>query len=280
MKNSDVVFAIQNLPPFPETAIRAIQIAQDSQSSAQDMVNVIQYDQSITANILRVVNSASFALRQKVTSLQQAVAYLGSTVIMELLLFSGTLTYYSNYFTGYDQTGIQLWQHSVVSGTSSKALGEMIEPQKSSTYFTVGLLHDIGKVVLQSFVKDKYDEILRLVEREEYSFVQAEREVLGMDHAQVGGEVALKWGLPQEMARPISLHHSPEDALFNDFLSPVVFIADRLGHLVTGSVGADRWSFRRIKDALVRVHLDFKDLDSVIFTVEKTRRQIKSMLQQ
>lgn len=278
MKKEEILYTIKGLPPFPETALKAIKVIKDLDSSAQDLVNIIQYDQSITANILRFANSAYFGLRAKVTSLKQAVAYLGTKAIMDMLFLSGSLSYFRGEHTGYGLKGEDLLSHSVSTALMCRILGERIELEETSTVFTAGLLHDIGKVVLSSFVRDKYNEIMQLVTHKKYSFVMAEREVLGMDHAQVGGEMAQEWGIPASIASPISLHHQFEKAPIEDISTPLVFLADQAYFLIGGTMGADTWSFRKIKEALTRCRLREDDLDSAMLALHESMKSVQGLL--
>ncbi len=278
MEKEKILYTIKGLPPFPQTALRAIKAVKDPDSSAQDLVNIIQYDQSITANILRFANSAYFGLQSKVTSLKQAVAYLGSKTIMDMLFLSGSLSYFRGEYKGYGLKGEDLLTHSVSTALLCRILGERIGLEETSTVFTAGLLHDIGKVVLSSFVKDKYDEIMELVADENHSFVMAEREVLGMDHAQVGGEVAQEWGIPEEIARPISLHHQFEKAPLEDISTPLVFLSDQVYFLIGGAMGADSWSFKKIKEALIRCRLREDDLDGAMLMLRKSLKSVQDLL--
>ena len=278
MEKEEILYTIKGLPPFPETALKAIKVIKDPDSSAQDLVNIIQYDQSITANILRFANSAYFGLQAKVTSLKQAVAYLGTKTIMDMLFLSGSLSYFHGEYAGYDLKGEDLLTHSVSTALMCRILGERIALEETSTVFTAGLLHDIGKVVLSSFVRDKYNEIMQLVNQNKYSFVMAEREVLGMDHAQVGGEMAQQWGIPEEIATPISLHHQFDKAPFEDISTPLVFLADQAYFLISGTMGADIWSFKKIKEALTRCRLREDELDGAMLMLHESIEGVHSLL--
>ena len=279
MQNHDIPYAIRSLPPFPETALRAIEVLQDPNTSAKDFVEVIKYDQSITANVLRVVNSAYYSLPSKVNSLEQATAFLGSEAVMQLLLVSGSLTYFENDLICYGLKAEKLLAHSVSCGLACRALAEKTSPKQSAVFFTAGLLHDIGKVVLNSFVEEQYLEIVKMVESDSCSLLQAEREVLGTDHAQVGGEIASKWGLPSEIAGPVSIHHEPQKAQNGDVLTQVVYLADNISRIIIGVKGAERWSFKKINAALVRCRLQIEDLDNTIGMVEGDMKKLRNLFQ-
>ncbi|MBI4776355.1 MAG: HDOD domain-containing protein [Deltaproteobacteria bacterium] len=224
MLEGDILYSIETLPPFSETSRRVVEILGDPDRSLPDIVDVIKYDQSITANLLRMCNSAYFGFVRKVTSLEQAVSLMGHQTVLELAMISGSLTYYNQGIPGYRVEGRGMLRHSISCALLSQILGGKKERTGASILFTAGLLHDIGKVVLSSLVRDRFVEILNLVEEENYSFVEAEREVLGMDHAQVGGEVARKWGLPETIRNPIAGHHDFERVRQGDWNTIVIYI--------------------------------------------------------
>ncbi len=153
MKKEEILLSIHDLPPFPETVLKAIEAMKDPEISAKKIVSIIQYDQNITASILRFANSAYFGLKKEVTSLKHAVAYLGSKTILDMLLLSGALDKYRLEFTGYGARGKEMLKHSFSTALMCRILGEKIGLQESFTVFSAGLLHDIGKVVLNSFFK-------------------------------------------------------------------------------------------------------------------------------
>lgn len=279
METESVLFNMKGLPPFPETALKAIKIIKDPNSSVQDLVEVIQYDQNITANVLRFANSAYYGLKSKVKSLKQAVALLGTDAIMDMLFISGSLSYFHDDLTGYGIKGEDLLNHSISTALMCRILAEKAGMKENATsVFTAGLLHDIGKVVLNSFVKDKYEEIENLVSGGNRSFLVAEREILGMDHAEVGGKVAEKWGLPEEIVAPVSLHHIPEEAAKDDMLTPIVFLANQADYFINNVRGADNWSFKRIKAALSRCKLGEDKLDETLAEANDAFESVRDLL--
>ena len=274
MLEGDLLYSIETLPPFPETSRRAVEILNDPNRSIPDIVDVIKYDQSVTANLLRMCNSAYFGFARKITSLEQAVALMGDQAVLELVMISGSLSYYSQDVTGYRLEGKSMLRHSVSCALLSQILGGSREKTGASLLFTAGLLHDIGKVVLSSLVRDRYVEIVKLVEEENYSFVEAEREVLGMDHAQVGGEVAKKWGLPDTIQNPIAWHHDFERVRKGDWNTVIVYISDRSCKLAGLGVGVDCWSFKEFREALRMVRIKEEQMDR---SLAEVKRQLKKM---
>ena len=279
MKKEEILLSIQDLPPFPETVLKAIEAMKDPEISAKKIVSIIQYDQNITAKILRFANSAYFGLKKKVTSLKHAVAYLGSKTILDMLMLSGALDQYRTEFTGYGERGKEMLKHSFSTALMCRILGEKIGLQESFTVFSVGLLHDIGKVVLNSFVEHRYEEIIDLVNNHNHTLLSAEQELLGMDHAQVGGEMLKRWGLPENITGPVTLHHQAEKAGAADVNTPLVYLADQAYILVSGTTGTDAWSLAKIKQAMTRCQISVADLDESLRLMRKSSQKVQQLLE-
>lgn len=206
---ADIVQTIDRLPPLPAIIHQALQRINDPQSSAQDVVEIIQFDQGITSQVLQVCNSAYFNLRRQVHSLKEALVLLGFNTLMQIMLnksFHGVL---SRPCQGYDLDTGALWRHSVSCALLTEIVARRIQREPDSRLFTAGLLHDMGKVVLSAYVRETFAAIKVLVREQGYSFVAAEREVLGIDHAELGGLIAEKWEFPPSIIAAVRYHHTP-----------------------------------------------------------------------
>ena len=279
MKKEEILLSIHDLPPFPETVLKAIEAMRDPEISAKKVVSIIQYDQNITASILRFANSAYFGLKKEVTSLKHAVAYLGMKTIVDMLLLSGAVDQFRTEYTGYGDRGKEMLKHSFSTALMCRILGEKIGLQESSTVFSAGLLHDIGKVVLNSFIEHRHEEIMDLINNQNHTPLSAEQELLGMDHAQVGGEILRRWGLPENITGPVTHHHQVEKADAADVYTPVVYIADQAYLLTSGTTGTDAWSLERMKQAMTRCRISVADLDEALRLMRKSSQKVEQLLE-
>ncbi|MDL1957102.1 MAG: HDOD domain-containing protein [Candidatus Desulfofervidus auxilii] len=247
---------IKRLPPFPLVALKIMHIAMDEEVSVQEIVEIIQYDPSITANVLRWCNSPYFGLRRKITSMKEALVYLGSKHLLEIVMLSSCAPYLEKSVAGYELAQGELWRHSVACAIMSQILAKKIK-EDDAVVFTGGLLHDIGKIVLSEFVKDTFDKIIQLVKKG-YDFLSAEKEIIGMDHAELGGRIGEKWGFPEEITKIITYHHQPEE--INDVHVSLVHLAD-VGVLMLGiGAGADGLAYQGKKEAYELLGLRETDL--------------------
>ncbi len=266
------------LPPFPALLHKVLQVMDDSKSSAQDVVDILQYDQAITANILAVCNSAYFALNRPVHSLREALVRIGFNQLMEIILSRGSAFLFYRAFKGYDLEEGALWRHSVTCGLLSQVISRRVEGKSTPTQFTAGLLHDVGKVVLSEFVKDQYGEIKRLVEKKCFSFMEAEKEVLGIDHAELGGKISEQWQFPEMIVSAIRYHHTPDRAPQHRELVNLIYLCDVVALLTGIGGGSDGLSYRADQGVMQQFRLQEEDVEKFIIEVDEGLKKVESLL--
>ncbi len=182
-----VLKSLKTLPPFPLVAQRALVLLNKTEVSIQELVDIVKFDPAITANVLRISNSAFFGLRREIHSLHQALLLLGTQELLKIIIASGATRLFCRSTPGYFTDRLGLWRHSVSCALMADLLARELDHPERATSFTAGLLHDIGKVVLSIYVDQKFTEIMEVVDGRGVSFQTAEKEVLGIDHAQLGG---------------------------------------------------------------------------------------------
>lgn len=227
----DVNAALQSVPPFPQALMRVTRELDSAGSSTQSVADIVGREPVLAASILRIANSASMGLRNDVVTVSQAVAFLGYSMTKSLvmrLMVSASLPPISE--GGYDSE--KLWGHSMAV---AQAAGELagraggIDPQLA---LTVGLLHDVGKLAINSYFPKRVVELWSPGWENE-SFLAREHKIFGADHAVLGMRLATVWKLPEELIEMIRLHHLPAGQKMN--LTPearrtllVVFVANQL----------------------------------------------------
>ena len=254
----EAVFArIEALPTLSTAAVRVAQLARDERSSAADFERVIRPDPGLTANLLRLVNSAYFGLRCRAESVRQAVALLGVRRVSEVAAMAALAPVLPARLPGYGVDAAAFWMHSVATAVLAERTAVELGVHRPDLTFTAGLLHDIGKLAICGFVSDRSDEIFARV-HDGMPFVQAEREVLGVDHCEVGAAVAKAWGLSPGIAQAAQHHHDPGEApaTADRTLVDLVHIADALSHSI--GFGADAGELARVIDAGAEERLGVK----------------------
>ncbi len=264
VKVLDYIFEELNaVPNFPETAFRALRMLENENVNFQDLAKVIRYDATITANFLKLVNSAYFGLRRKVESLPQAFALLGLNQIRFFLIAACAGQYLNKPLRGYNLSPYEVWLHSLGCGVFAELLCEKIKVSQADHVFTAALLHDIGKIVLDMFVGGELEVIKELVKEEKLSFMEAEIMVLGTDHAVVGAELLRRWGFPQEIIFAVRAHHD-EDLMLQSRTSATVALANVLVNLLGIGMGTDGLSYRIPPTLLKTVGIKDRELFDII----------------
>lgn len=200
-------------------------IVNDSSSTTEEIARAIGEDAGITLRLLRVVNSAFFGFNQKIEALDQAVMALGTRQVRDLVL----ATTVAEKFEGLPDGLVNMerfWQHSLACGVMARSLAHTRREENLEPYFLGGMLHDVGRLVMFSKMPDASRDIVARCLKSNEPMHVVEREVLGYDHADVGGCLLNTWGLPAQLEEAVAAHHLPQGAVRNPLLSAVVHIAD------------------------------------------------------
>ncbi len=269
---------VSQLPPFPVVVQRALQLVADPNSSAQDVVDVIQFDQSITADVLKLCNSAYFSLQRKVHSLREALVLIGFNQLFEIVLSRQSSHLFSKSSAGYNLERGELWRHSVAAALLSGIISRRLGRQPSPILFTAALLHDIGKVILSEFVKDYFDDIRQLVEEKSISFSDAEKEILGIDHAELGGKITAEWKFPKVIISSVRYHHTPFTKSDHDETVPLTHLCDVVAMLTGIGGGSDGLYYQSYGEVMSYYNLTEEDIERFMMQLAEQFDQVKELL--
>ncbi|OHC63090.1 MAG: hypothetical protein A2045_04320 [Rhodocyclales bacterium GWA2_65_20] len=188
------------------------------------LVGKIGQDQGLAARVLRVANSAFYGLTSRVSAVNEAVTVLGFNAVRSLALAAGVVQLFPH-AAGNKFDRIAFWQHAIGTGVCARMLAARLG-KDPETAFSAGLLHDMGKLVLHVYFPDTFDAVLARCAADGCAIVEAERAVLGFDHAAIGYEVARQWRFPPSIQQAIRNHHRPDAD--PAFMSDVVHVANVL----------------------------------------------------
>jgi putative nucleotidyltransferase with HDIG domain len=217
-----------NLPVMPEALARIWQMADDPKVGARELADVIKLDPGLALEILKLVNSAQFALKKTIGSLWEAIALLGTRAVKNLtitLLVKNGLLPRRREPIKFNRPSF--WRHSVGTGFGAEALASSVSGVSPESAYVAGLLHDVGIMALDKVVPAELARLIDRIESNEAILV-SEREVLGCTHCEIGKLVAEAWGFPPEVVQPIAYHHDPLKARTDDNkrISCIVAVAD------------------------------------------------------
>ena len=273
-----ILQSIQQLPSFPAVIHRAIQLIDNPTSSTQDVVEVIQYDQSITVDVLKLCNSAYFGLRRNVHSLREALVMIGFNPLLEMILSRESARFFYGPCQGYDLGYGELWRHSITSALLSRIISKRLNREATPTLFTAALVHDIGKMILSEFVKDYFEEIKYMIEKKQLSFIEAEKEVLGIDHAELGGRIIEQWDFPKVIVSCVRYHHSPFSTPEDHEMVRLIYLCDMVAMTTGIGGGADGLSYHAYGEVMKEYQLKEKDIERFIVQLDDQFQMVEKIL--
>lgn len=237
---------INDIPLLSTVASRLMTIAGDENSSLKDIVKIVEMDSYLTARILKLANSAAFYRGRPVSTLAQAIVLLGERVIIGIAVGSCS-TIFNRPLDGYQGAAGDLWAHSLHCAIASREVAKLAGPNISPDLaFTAGLLHDIGKPIISDLFAQKTEQMASWCDRHQVKdFLEAERDIIGTDHAEVGYSLARHWKLPDPLRIVVRYHHHPNLAdIGYRKLAYVVHLADIIAMMEGAGTGADSLSYR------------------------------------
>ncbi len=247
---------------MPQVVIKAHQVMADPGSSFKELGAIIETDQAIAARVLKLANSAYYGLRGMVSSIHQASVVLGYEALGELITVVGASGLIDNILTGYRLESGFLWQHSLAVAFGSKILALKRYPRLENDAFSAGLLHDAGKIVMDPFIQEREAAFDQLMGNEKTTFLTAEQEIFGFDHAEITYEICMKWGIPDSQSLAIKYHHYPSRSDGNE-LAYILHIADLIAMQGGIGTGFDAMLYQAEAGALDWLRIDQADLDEI-----------------
>jgi len=248
-----VVEQITRIPALPVLVHRLLALLNDPESKSADIAKAIERDPALTANILKYANSAYFGFADPVNSINEAIVRVGINKIYQVASTSLIRDNIKGQAPGYGQTSEDLWKHATAVSIMTDRLCKRLQIKDNGSIYTAALIHDFGKIALESFVRDNFDHIQQLVGDENLSFGEAEARILGIDHAEGGSRFASNWNFRKEIVDIICWHHNPNGA---EEISPgidLVHIADAVCLMQGFGLGSDGLAYHYNADSVKRL---------------------------
>jgi putative nucleotidyltransferase with HDIG domain len=211
----------RSIPALPGIISKLSALAENDKVSAQEMARVVAADQVLSAKVLRLVNSPFYGFSGRVSTVANALILLGVNVVKSLALSSSIFEIMEKHVVG-------LWEHSLGAGVAASIIARNLKLPEAEEISTAALLHDIGKVIIRINLKNDYDGLHRIIEEKGCGMLDAEREMLGTDHAEIGEWLASTWYLPVKLNEPIAFHHAVERSTQQPVKTAAVHLADVL----------------------------------------------------
>jgi putative nucleotidyltransferase with HDIG domain len=199
--------SIKDIPTLPTIVFELNKLLRDPDTSIKTVCDTIEKDQAITLKILKLVNSAFYGFKSKISDLRNAVALLGYNAVRNAIVSLSVINSFPKRVILMDFDISLFWKHSLAVAVTSKNIAQLSKKESPDNCFVGGLLHDTGKVIMAQYFPELFDVVWSTMQNEQISFFESEQEMLPIDHAKIGAHLADKWQLPQGLVDAIRWHH-------------------------------------------------------------------------
>lgn len=272
---------LEAVPSLPVVVAHLSRLLEDPGSSAGDIERIVGVDPALTANLLKLANSACFGLRGAVTSVRSAVTLVGTERIFELAIGAAFSRVVPHRLPGYELDSRGFWRHSVAVAVLTEQLGRAAGAEDPSGGFAAGLLHDLGKLVISDFLAQNSDEVCAYLydRRRGLPFIDVEHTILGTHHGLAGERLADRWHLPPIFGAVARYHHAPSEAPPEARgVADLAHVADGVAHLL--GYGADVGELARAmqSDSLERLRLDTRAVERATSLALEQIQQLEQLM--
>ena len=275
--NKKIKKAVKDLPPMPAVAIKIQQLLFDQNSTAQQVAEFIESDQAIAAKVLKMANSTYYGMSGKVASIHHAAVILGFKALGELCTIAAFSDFMGKKLPGYGYHSDELWKHSVAVAGAAKLIAEKINPPIIHEALTAGLIHDMGKLILDPYVLEQRETLDAFMDDGNQRFLEAEKQILGFDHAEIAAEICAHWEFPESLTQAIQYHHHPSQSHGSE-MAFILHLADYIA--VLSGAGYDLDEVLDIREEGTEEFLDIHQKDvksissSIIEYISKTESDL------
>jgi putative nucleotidyltransferase with HDIG domain len=235
-KRSDVLERVladvRRLLPMPSSVTRVLRALDDDHGSARKVSDTIGLDQALTAQVLQMANSVLLGYGPTCSSVQEAVMRIGFGRLRTLVLGAGVAGPLTRRLTGYGLGDGDLWRHALTSATATRILAGRLQYDDPEEAYVGGLLHDMGKLVLDRYMRVDRNQVLEMMRERGMLMWQVEEMLFGADHGTVGGLIASRWQFPTMLVSAIQFHHAPSLAHSNQTLAALVNMGNAYAHAI------------------------------------------------
>jgi putative nucleotidyltransferase with HDIG domain len=250
----DYISNLRHLPPAPRVVPELMRLLNQPDVDSSKIVKLISFDPSLTANVLRICNSAYFGASTPTSDLQEAVTRLGFQQVYQLVAAATGARLLGAAQLGYGLEQGELWKHSVASAVAAQLIARKLGDNENLV-FTATLLHDIGKIVLSGSLNGSYSKIVKETETNGQSLLDAEKKLLGVNHAEVGGQLLNRWKFPPNIVSAVWFHHTPKGAGAHQRLACHVYLGNMIAYFMGHGYGHVGFALRGRAEVLTTLDL-------------------------
>jgi HD-like signal output (HDOD) protein len=260
----DVVKSIGELAVLPQVVMKVLDMTSNTRATTQELEDVIGQDQALTSKVLTLANSSYYGLPRRVSSLREAVMFLGFRVVRNIAM---TASCYNMFIGKSDSQSLlkrRIWKHSVDTSLLTRLVCAYAPDVVPDEAFAAGLLHDIGKTVLEQYYPQAMLQVVQTAERLGIRHHEAEEQILGFNHADVGLALAIHWNLPTALAESLGYHHCISAASAAPRLVAVVAIASDISNMLEDGASDEQWATYVDEHALKTLGISSDQMEALL----------------
>ena len=255
-----ILSKLADIRSFPQFVLETMKKLNDPSSNAADVAKSLSRDEGLVLRVLKLANSAAYGMTRKISNISEAISLLGYKNVSNIILAAEVYSSMDKGLSGYALDRGELWRHSLMVAYASRHLAKITKSVNTEDAYVGGLLHDIGKVILNDYVRFGYGIIVKMVEEKHIPFTEAELSVLGFDHAMIGSVLVERWEMPESYRFAVEYHHKPnelpEDKAQYQSLLDVVSVANAVCLMLGVGLGADGLQAYMFPEPLERLGID------------------------
>ena len=260
----DVDTAIMRLRPVPQVALKISRMINSDKYNLKDIAKEIRNDQIISAKVIQLSNSSILNTDVKVSSIDQAIDVLGEKTFIKNILQSSMELFYQHIEKGYSLTKGGIYYHAKSVAIVAEQIANITQKAEPDVAYTAGLLHDIGKIVLDQYIAQIFPTFFDRVFNSKEDLISVEENLLGINHAIAGKRLAELWKLPENLQESIEYHNNPEKAINYPELTHIVYFADLIISRFHTGIEIEKLNTTNFKNRLATIGLEFNDFFNLI----------------
>lgn len=261
----DIFKTIDTLRPVPQAALKILRMSQYSQCHITDITKELARDQVLSGQTLRLCNSAFFSGSLKIDTLNDAVLLLGEETLIKSIITAAVHNYYNQTgSSGYSLCRGGLFFHAVGVAALAEKIAEKTGLCPSKSAYTAGLLHDIGKVILDQYIADSAPLFFKRLAQKTESLLSSEKKIFGITHCEAGAVLAKKWNFSDNITEAIQYHHLPETAKESQSLVFIIYLADLILEKFSAGFDLEKMQTQSLESALDHLGLKMSDLPALV----------------
>lgn len=268
---------IERIEPFSPVAVALLEMSFQPSVSAEDVAELVETDVGLTTKVLRLANSAMSGARREILSVKEAGIRLGVRTVAQLAMTSGARSFFMGMGSSTPRSNRGLWEESLTSALASQALAAREKHAEPELVYTVGLLQNMGHVVMDRFLDRLREDVLALVD-DGMSMLAAEKKVFGMHHGEIGARIVSKWDMPSPLVDGIRFHHEPDRARIDPVLCALTNIAEAVTWSMLGEPGEQSMCYGVSGGTLRMIGASRQGLDEIKDDVRARKAELSDLL--